>query len=83
MGNDAASGRMAWSNRLSDNMYKAYATLLGTEKVVVSLDRYGIMRPTKDIAFPNEEGEPTIEDRPKWRTQDKWYILFISFFHLL
>ena len=75
MGGDTAAGPMAWRNRLSDNMYAVYSHLLQTEKVVVALDRYGIMRPTQGIAFPNPKGEdkaPIIQDRPNWRTKENW-----------
>ena len=75
MGGETAAGPMAWRNRLSDNMYTVYSNLLQTEKVVVSLDRYGVMRPTQGISFsnPEEKGEePIIQDRPNWRTKENW-----------
>ena len=56
-------------------MYTVYSNLLQTEKVVVSLDRYGVMRPTQGISFsnPEEKGEePIIQDRPNWRTKENW-----------
>lgn len=70
----------AWRNRISPNLYKVFSDLLGTKKLIASMDRLGIMRPTKNIRFPKKdkkgnpiEGEFEVCDKPEWLTQSQWY----------
>eukprot|EP01089_Gocevia_fonbrunei_P007539 TRINITY_DN1870_c0_g1_i3.p1 TRINITY_DN1870_c0_g1~~TRINITY_DN1870_c0_g1_i3.p1 ORF type:complete len:277 (-),score=49.23 TRINITY_DN1870_c0_g1_i3:64-894(-) len=76
VGDDIAAGPRAWSNRQHPNVYKAYSAILQTPKLLVSLDRYGFMRPTTQIPFKKIlNGEETIikKDRPDWKTAEKWF----------
>jgi len=40
---------MAWKNRQNPLIYEAFSNILKSEKLWVSIDRYGIMRPTKIV----------------------------------
>jgi len=72
LGNDVADGPVAWKNRQNPNLYKVFSSLLGTEFVVSSVDRYGMMRPTKNIPFKKGK-KIKKKDMPTWLTQDKWF----------
>lgn len=39
-------GEACWMNRQNPRVYGAFRSLLGRDELVVSLDRYGVMRPT-------------------------------------
>jgi hypothetical protein len=39
----------ALNNRQNPNVHHAFATVLGTPKLLVSHDRYGFLRPTKNV----------------------------------
>ena len=72
---DIITTQTAINNRLNPKLYKAFETVLsGREnplldlnddrlKLMVSHDRYGTMRPTKDIFINN-----TIKNMPGWKT---------------
>eukprot|EP01087_Luapelamoeba_hula_P024522 TRINITY_DN9360_c0_g1_i1.p1 TRINITY_DN9360_c0_g1~~TRINITY_DN9360_c0_g1_i1.p1 ORF type:complete len:446 (+),score=103.34 TRINITY_DN9360_c0_g1_i1:16-1353(+) len=68
LGDDIAAQTMAWKNRANPNLHKVFATLIGTPELLSSVDRYGIMRPTKDVLING-----TKLDKPGWRTQEKWF----------
>eukprot|EP00755_Sulcionema_specki_P035131 Sspe_Gene.21434::Locus_8035_Transcript_1_1_Confidence_1.000_Length_1101::g.21434::m.21434 len=55
-------------NRQAEGVYQAYCSLFGTEKLWVDHDRLGVMRPTRNIRFP----DGTVQDRPKWKTISNW-----------
>eukprot|EP00027_Filamoeba_sp_ATCC50430_P014829 CAMPEP_0168567166 /NCGR_PEP_ID=MMETSP0413-20121227/14848_1 /TAXON_ID=136452 /ORGANISM="Filamoeba nolandi, Strain NC-AS-23-1" /LENGTH=413 /DNA_ID=CAMNT_0008599315 /DNA_START=169 /DNA_END=1407 /DNA_ORIENTATION=+ len=73
-----------WKNRENENIYNIFSLLLGRKDLWVSIDRYGIMRPTKNVPkgkiapvecrtnvnVNNEEVE--VEDKPEWRTNRAW-----------
>jgi len=69
--------------------------VLGREDLWVSIDRYGIMRPTKkvpkcplpknkfrtDVIVPEEMGEVELEDHDDWRTAEVCFFrIFFLFF---
>ena len=56
--------KQALKNRQNEKIYKVYSTLLGRKDLLVSIDRYGFFRPTKNVEI--EKGK--IEDFPKWKT---------------
>ncbi|KAL6041506.1 Phytanoyl-CoA dioxygenase [Balamuthia mandrillaris] len=70
VGMDIVDGVMAWTNRQNANLYKAFSLVLGTKKLMVSMDRYGMMRPTKNIPFPSRQEEGT-EEKGKKKEEEK------------
>eukprot|EP01006_Ploeotia_vitrea_P009126 TRINITY_DN21474_c0_g1_i1.p1 TRINITY_DN21474_c0_g1~~TRINITY_DN21474_c0_g1_i1.p1 ORF type:complete len:392 (+),score=52.35 TRINITY_DN21474_c0_g1_i1:46-1221(+) len=69
--------QMCWENRQNPRLVKVFQNILGDQKLWVSGDRYGILRPTKGIKFGNETDEngqtkDCLQDKPEWRTQDRW-----------
>lgn len=56
----------AWRNRENPKVHQVFANLMGTRRLWVSVDRYGIMRPTR---VKTEEGEIVRED---WLTKKNW-----------
>eukprot|EP01127_Copromyxa_protea_P005205 TRINITY_DN150_c1_g1_i3.p1 TRINITY_DN150_c1_g1~~TRINITY_DN150_c1_g1_i3.p1 ORF type:complete len:344 (-),score=46.68 TRINITY_DN150_c1_g1_i3:72-1103(-) len=49
LGSGPAFGPCTWRNRQNPNIYKIFSTIYGTPKLWVSLDRWGLMRPTKNV----------------------------------
>mmetsp|Transcript_20488 Transcript_20488/g.78550 ORF Transcript_20488/g.78550 Transcript_20488/m.78550 type:complete len:390 (-) Transcript_20488:121-1290(-) len=68
VGHGIAKTRMAWENRQAPGIHKAFATVLGTEDLIASCDRMGIMRPT---FVRKPDGTP--EEKPRWRTKESWW----------
>jgi hypothetical protein len=73
---------VAWKNRQHPKIYEVFANVIGRKDLWVSVDRYGVMRPTKE---KKESGE--LVDRPEWRTMENWvhwykrfevYLIFIG-----
>ncbi|CAF1414000.1 unnamed protein product [Adineta ricciae] len=65
--------KMCWENRQHPNIVKLFQILLQQDDLWVKFDRYGFMRPTKDIPFTNKDNNSiTIEDRPEWRSKPNW-----------
>ncbi len=65
--------KMCWENRQHPNVVKLFQTLK-REDLWVKFDRYGMMRPTKGIAFKSNNGDGSVifEDRPEWRSKPNW-----------
>jgi hypothetical protein len=59
----------AWRNRQNERLYGVFKRLYGGEELLVSVDRYNIMRPT--VGVPNKEGQ--LVDRPEWRGPESWF----------
>jgi hypothetical protein len=57
---------MAWANRQNPNIYEAFTNILSSKRLWVSIDRYGIMRPTKVI----DNNEIILKE--EWKTKDNW-----------
>jgi Phytanoyl-CoA dioxygenase (PhyH) len=55
----------AFRNRQNPRVVSCFRALLGTDEIWVSLDRYGVMRPTRNAA----SREPEAED---WATEASW-----------
>lgn len=87
IGSNAAYGPQAWKNRMGENLYKVFSTLMNHKELWVSVDRYGIMRPTKNIpmgrlpecelrtsvALSDElKGTVDVVDKPEWKTISNW-----------
>lgn len=65
---------MCWENRQHPNIVKLFQLVLKRDDLWVKFDRYGMMRPTKGIAFKNDNGDGsvTLEDKPEWRSKPNW-----------
>eukprot|EP01129_Flabellula_baltica_P003787 TRINITY_DN13517_c0_g1_i1.p1 TRINITY_DN13517_c0_g1~~TRINITY_DN13517_c0_g1_i1.p1 ORF type:complete len:339 (+),score=105.34 TRINITY_DN13517_c0_g1_i1:55-1071(+) len=65
----------AWENRQNPLVYEVFKNCMGTKRLWVSIDRYGILRPTK-----LEIGGETIA-REEWMTKKDWVHWDLSPFH--
>mmetsp|Transcript_10898 Transcript_10898/g.16254 ORF Transcript_10898/g.16254 Transcript_10898/m.16254 type:complete len:397 (+) Transcript_10898:40-1230(+) len=70
-----ADHQQAWKNRQNPKIYEVFANLLETRKLWVSLDRYGIMRPTKI----KKDGK--LEEKGEWQTKKDWLHWDLNPFH--
>eukprot|EP01102_Stenamoeba_stenopodia_P009164 TRINITY_DN2690_c0_g1_i1.p1 TRINITY_DN2690_c0_g1~~TRINITY_DN2690_c0_g1_i1.p1 ORF type:complete len:298 (+),score=60.44 TRINITY_DN2690_c0_g1_i1:74-895(+) len=73
LGYKIAQSQAAWDVRQSPKLHRAFAALLGDEKMRVKLDRYGLMRPTK-VRIPKADGSEgfDVEEHPEWKTEEHW-----------
>ena len=69
LGSRVVDDKMAWKNRSSPDLHRVYSKLYGTSELVISLDRYNIMRPTKNVDF----GNGIIKDMPEWKGLESWF----------
>jgi len=60
---------MACENRQNPDVYNVFRNILGHDHLWVSIDRFGVLRPTKNIKFPGNE-QPV--DKLEWKTVDPW-----------
>jgi hypothetical protein len=49
LGGDISKGPIAFQNRQNPKLYEAFKVLYGQPDLWVSIDRYGAMRPTKNV----------------------------------
>lgn len=71
----------AWANRTHPDVYDIFRQLLNTAKLWGSIDRYGIMRPTKRRP-PVERQEDQQENVDEnWATKSEWLHWDLSPFH--
>ncbi|PRP81536.1 hypothetical protein PROFUN_10898 [Planoprotostelium fungivorum] len=71
LGDSEAIGPMAWKNRQNPRLYQVYKTLMQTERLWVSVDRWGVMRPTVNVPT-QKDGETILEDKPSWKSAAVW-----------
>lgn len=57
-----------WDNYQNPKITSLFSHLLGEEKIAMVEDRYGFMRPTKNILM--RDGSKV--DKPEWKTQSSW-----------
>ena len=59
------------TNRQSPRVHRAFATLFGTERLVVNVGRASAMRPTRSVPAGSRDGgaAPALVDRPEWKTK--------------
>jgi len=69
LGSGIICDQQAFDNRQSPELYEVFKNLYNEDDLLVSLDRYGAMRPTKDV--PDNQGE--LHDRPEWYGLDSWF----------
>lgn len=64
----------SWENRQNPNIYKLFTIILNREDLWVKFDRYGLMRPTKNIRLKNTSAtdSPKFISRPQWLTEENW-----------
>jgi len=67
LGNNLAITPSAWNNRQNPNIYKAFCTLFKQKDLWVKLDRFGFMRPTRQLISGN-----TTVDKVEWETTHNW-----------
>jgi hypothetical protein len=60
----------ALSNRQNANLFRAHAHLLGTEDLLCSQDRLGLMLPTKGVLC----SDGTTQDMPRWKTAESLHV---------
>lgn len=48
-------------------IHQVFTTIFGTDKLVTSIDRWGVMRGTIGIPTEQPDGSVTLEDHPEWR----------------
>ena len=68
-GTPIANDKVAWRNRQSKNIHRVFSRLYGTKELLVSVDRYNIMRPTKNVKF----GKNDVRDVETWRGLESWF----------
>ena len=78
-GSTIARDRSAWRNRQNERLYGVFKRLYGEEDLLVSADRYNIMRPT--VGVPNKEGQ--LVDRPEWLGPESWFHWDLNPWHWL
>jgi hypothetical protein len=64
LGTPAVFTKQAFKNRQNENVYKAFSTILNEKELLVSVDRYGFFRPTKNVEMDGEKC-----DFPKWKSR--------------
>jgi len=69
LGNFLPKDTFAWGLRQHPRLHQAYATVLNEEDLMVSLDRYGFMRPTKAVKM----SDGTVVDKPEWQSIAQWF----------
>eukprot|EP01102_Stenamoeba_stenopodia_P009585 TRINITY_DN283_c0_g3_i3.p1 TRINITY_DN283_c0_g3~~TRINITY_DN283_c0_g3_i3.p1 ORF type:complete len:466 (+),score=101.83 TRINITY_DN283_c0_g3_i3:208-1605(+) len=69
IGNDIFVEPSSWVNRQSPKLYEACRAIFGVDELLVSPCRFGVMRPTKNIQFP----DGVVKDKPEWRTNFSWF----------
>jgi len=69
LGNAPILSPQACANRENPDVYKFFCDLFGEKELYVSIDRIGMMRPTRGVKFPDKE-QP--EDKPEWKSVSDW-----------
>lgn len=59
----------AWRNRQNPNVYKGFALIQGSPRIWMSIDRYGIMRPS------------LLQGSDQWKTKKEWLHWDLNPFH--
>lgn len=67
LGADTSFDKQALLNRFNPNIYKVFSKIYKTDKLWCSFDRYGFIRPTKNIDMGGKK-----IDKLEWKTTEKW-----------
>eukprot|EP01126_Amoeba_proteus_P013605 TRINITY_DN1581_c0_g2_i1.p1 TRINITY_DN1581_c0_g2~~TRINITY_DN1581_c0_g2_i1.p1 ORF type:complete len:277 (-),score=50.77 TRINITY_DN1581_c0_g2_i1:130-960(-) len=57
-----------WLNRQKPEVVSIFQNILGAKNLRVTRDRWGILRPTRNIRFK----DGSVHDKPEWKTVSKW-----------
>eukprot|EP01126_Amoeba_proteus_P017957 TRINITY_DN188_c0_g1_i9.p1 TRINITY_DN188_c0_g1~~TRINITY_DN188_c0_g1_i9.p1 ORF type:complete len:253 (-),score=38.55 TRINITY_DN188_c0_g1_i9:679-1437(-) len=60
VGDGPCLGKYTWANRQNSNIYEAFSVLYGERKLWVSVDRWGFMRPTRNVPIGKLKNPKTI-----------------------
>lgn len=71
----------AWRNRENPKVYEAFANIMQTRRLWVSVDRYGVMRPAKLRHLQSSEQENEAQILEEWQTKKEWLHWDLSPFH--
>jgi len=81
---DPCIGPQAWRNRQNPNLVKVFTKIMGKEQLWVSIDRFGLMRPTKNVPVGNldpveirnnvkdNDKNLPLQDFDEWKTVPLW-----------
>lgn len=69
LGNQIATQHSAFINRQNEHVYQVFKSIIGRDDLHVSLDRFGVMRPTKQVLLADGK---TRRDFPEYQTREKW-----------
>jgi len=62
LGDLPCSSKQAWRNRQNPKLYRAFSTIMNTKELWVSIDRFGIMRPTENVPIGKLKEEKIRKD---------------------
>ena|SRR3990167_3390117 len=68
LGDGIVQDPQAWKNRQNKNIYDVFSTLYNDSDLIVSLDRYGITRPTVNIPINGK-----LVNKPEWSGLQSWF----------
>uniref|UniRef100_K3WX66 Phytanoyl-CoA dioxygenase n=1 Tax=Globisporangium ultimum (strain ATCC 200006 / CBS 805.95 / DAOM BR144) TaxID=431595 RepID=K3WX66_GLOUD len=71
----------AWRNRENPRVYQAFANIMQTQRMWVSIDRYGVMRPAKLRHQSASQHENEAQILEEWQTKKEWLHWDLSPFH--
>ena len=75
LGNTFVLSPQFFRNRQAPRVHRAFAALLGTERLHVNVGRASVMRPTRAVRLPaTADATEELVDRPEWRTKagEEW-----------
>ncbi|KAJ0398429.1 hypothetical protein P43SY_001916 [Pythium insidiosum] len=72
----------AWRNRENPKVYEAFRNVMGMDRLWVSIDRYGVMRPARLRHQEASAQENAAALREEWQTRKEWLHWDLSPFHL-
>ncbi|KAL0482534.1 hypothetical protein AKO1_002855 [Acrasis kona] len=67
-GSSSCKGKFAIKNRIKPVMYEIYKNIIGRPDLWVSFDRFGVMKPTKQVTL----ADGTKRDFPEYKSKEKW-----------
>jgi ectoine hydroxylase-related dioxygenase (phytanoyl-CoA dioxygenase family) len=70
----------AWKNRENSNVFEVFKQCMGTKRLWMSVDRYGIMRPTR-FCLKDVCQEDDIITKDEFKTKENWIHWDLSPFH--
>jgi len=69
----------AWKNRESPIIYEAFKNIMGTKNLWMSIDRYGVMRPTRFCIKEQDQDNEIVKE--EYKTKENWIHWDLSPFH--